>query len=169
MPVTSRYIGNEFSRCVVLQSTRDTRHKSCLIAGSNAFVNHSVPSIDRSVYKSLARVRETETISALPPLDVKHVSTDVCKWDYVEVKRLASNFLSNADSLSRCEMSPLRRMFFFELACSSGDCFEQVPGGAFNLNRTLCFRNLDRKRERALVKFGFSRRVQFGNWPIFSH
>lgn len=38
----------------------------------------------------------------------------------------------------------------------------------FNFNRcALCSRNLDRERERAVAKFGFPRRVQFGNLNIF--
>ena len=81
-----------------------------------------------------------------------------------------SNFLlkSNAEiPFPDARRLPSEECFSFRVCvCSSGELLRphrERPAERHNFNRALCFRNLDRERERAVAKFGLTRRVQFGN------
>lgn len=62
------------------------------------------------------------------------------------------------------DVSPPKNVFFRISVLFLMNRFEPADRLVnFNFNGTLCSRNLDRERERAVAKFGFPGRVQFGN------
>lgn len=100
----------------------------------------------RPRFRRSARTRVRETRGLLPRFEtppfgfkLKNAFEDSNFFFFYQLESNLNLPKATPSSLSRCEMvSPSKNVFLFELACSSGDCFDHSPAERLPLSTVHC-------------------------------